>query len=276
MPLRVAEVEAKSVLNRSGIAEWTVNCYAGCQHGCVYCYARFATRFSHPNQPWGSFVDAKINAPELLSREVGRKRAGEVFVSSVCDPWQPLEARYGLTRRCLEILLRSGFRVRTLTKSTLAARDLDIMAAHRDLVEFGVTITTLDPNLVRLLEPVAAAPDRRIGLLAEAKSKGLRTYAFLGPLMPGLADGEEQMVQLVKAAVDAGADYLLVDRLNPRFGVWGDLKAMLLRHYPELVQEYRAVLYDPLYRDQYTTRLRDSMTRLLSRHGLEGRARLCF
>ena len=88
---RRREIECKSVLNKSGLADYAVNCYAGCEHGCVYCYARFATRFSHPGETWGGFVDARINAPQILAREIKRKRVGQVFMSSVCDGWQPAE-----------------------------------------------------------------------------------------------------------------------------------------------------------------------------------------
>jgi DNA repair photolyase len=111
---RIAEVECKSLLNKSGLADYAVNCYSGCEHGCRYCYARFVTRFSHPGEQWGSFVDIKVNAPAVLAREVKRKRVGKVFVSSVCDGWQPNEANYGLTRQCLEILLSYGYPVTIL------------------------------------------------------------------------------------------------------------------------------------------------------------------
>jgi DNA repair photolyase len=274
--VRVAEVEAKSLLNRSGITDWTVNCYAGCRHGCRYCYARFATRFTHPSEPWGSFVDVKANAPGLLAREVKRRTIGTVFVSSVCDAWQPLEARYGLTRRCLEILLQHGFPVHTLTKSALAGRDLDILAVHHGLVDFGVTITTLDDSLARLMEPMAASPDRRLALLAEARAKGIRSYAFLGPLLPGLTDTEEQITRLLQAAREVGVDYLYLDRLNPRYGIWPDLKELLLRHYPHLAAQYGRVLFEPRSREEYTGRLRTTLQRLVARHGLEDRARFCF
>src|SRR4030042_910220 len=117
---RVAEVECKSVLNKAGLADYAVNCYAGCEHGCCYCYARFVTRFSHPGEPWGSFVDVKVNAPQILEREAKRKRVGQVFLSSVCDGWQPREASYLLTRQCLEILLHYHYPLTILTKSALA------------------------------------------------------------------------------------------------------------------------------------------------------------
>ena len=146
---KITEVECKSVLNKSGLADSAVNCYGGCEHGCRYCYARFVNRFSHPGEPWGSFVDVKVNAPSVLAREVKRRKLGSVFMSSVCDGWQPIEANYHLTRQCLEILLSHGFPVTILTKNALAQRDLDLLKS-KDSVELGATITTLDEDLSRL------------------------------------------------------------------------------------------------------------------------------
>jgi len=149
--IRYNQVECKSLLNKSGLSDYAVNCYSGCGHGCVYCYARFATRFAHPREEWGSFVDIKANAPQVLAREVKRKPVGHVMLSSVCDAWKPVEKSTQLTRQCLEILLRYRFLVSALTKNALAGRDLDLLAAGGG--ELGVTITTLDPRLAALFEP---------------------------------------------------------------------------------------------------------------------------
>ncbi|HOG47104.1 MAG TPA: radical SAM protein, partial [Anaerolineae bacterium] len=111
--MAVREIQAKSMLQKSGLpgAQYVVNPYVGCVHGCVYCYARFMKRFTGHNEPWGRFLDARVNAPELLRRELARRRApleGAVFLSSVTDPYQPPEARYRLTRGVREALLDHG------------------------------------------------------------------------------------------------------------------------------------------------------------------------
>jgi DNA repair photolyase len=271
---RIAEVECKSVLNKSALADYTVNCYAGCEHGCPYCYARFATRFSHPGEPWGNFVDVKVNAPQVLAREVRRKRIGTVFISSVCDGWQPVEASYQLTRQCLEILLHYGYRLTILTRSTLAGRDLDLLSSKAS-VDFGVTITGLDENLHRLIEPLSS-PIERLALLEEARRKGVRTYAFLGPLLPYLSDIEGSLVPLLKAFKDAGVDYFYVDRLNPRFGVWPSVKNLLQEHFPHLTQEYRKILFDERVRREYSQQIVGTVDRLARKQGLDGKMRLCF
>jgi DNA repair photolyase len=273
---RVREVECRSVLNKSGLSDYAVNCYAGCEHGCVYCYARFVTRFSHPGEPWGSFVDVKVNAPDVLAREARRKRVGRVFMGSVCDDWQPREARYCLARQCLEILLRYRYPVTVLTKSALAERDLDLLTSLKDEVELGVTITTLDEGVRRLMEPGGSPSIERLGLLQEARRRGLRTYAFLGPLLPGLSDNEESLTQLLKAVKDVGIDYFYVDRLNPRFGVWPSLKVVLREHFPALTEVYRKLLFDERARGEYTEQLATSVNYLVKKQGLDGRMKLCF
>lgn len=271
----VREVECRSVLNKSGLADYAVNCYAGCEHGCVYCYARFATRFSHPGEPWGSFVDVKINAPQVLTDEAKRKRVGRVFISSVCDGWQPLEASYHLTRQCLEILVPHRYPLTILTKSTLASRDLDLLTS-KEGVELGVTITTLDEGLRRLIEPRSSPSAGRLALLQEAKRRGIRTYAFVGPLLPYLSDTENSLAPLLKAVKDVGADYFYVDRLNRRFGVWPSLKSLLQEHFPNLMDEYRWIFFNERASREYSDRLIATVNCLARKQGLDGRMRLCF
>ena len=270
-----AEVQAKSVLNKSGITDWTVNCYSGCEHGCLYCYARFASRFSHPHELWGSYVDVKVNAPQVLEREVKRKKVGKVFVSSVCDGWQPVEEKYGLTRRCLEILLQHGFPVTILTKSGLAGRDLDLLVGQNG-VDFGVTITTLDESLSKLLEPKSSPVAARLALIEEAKRKGIRTYAFLGPLMPNLSDSEKSLRSLLKAVKEVGVDYFYVDRLNPRYGVWPSLKVLLDERFPHLTEDYKKILFRKSLREKYSERLVARLGKLTEQLRLSAKMSLIF
>jgi DNA repair photolyase len=275
METRLAEIQAKSILNKSGITDWTVNCYSGCEHGCLYCYARFATRFSHPRERWGSFVDVKVNAPQVLEREVNRKRVGRVFMSSVCDGWQPVEEKYGLTRRCLEILLQHSFPITILTKSALAGRDLDLLAGKNN-VDFGVTITTLDESLSKLFESKSSPPAERLALAEEAKTKGITTYVFLGPLIPHLSDTEESLRSLLHAVREVGADYFYVDRLNPRYGVWPSLKGLLQEYLPHLTEEYKKILFNGRVRERYSEELVGRLSKLAKQAGLSDKMSLIF
>src|ERR1035437_6756410 len=128
----VKEIEAKTILSKSQVYDYALNPYVGCQHGCAYCYAKFMKRFTGHREQWGEFVDVRINAAELLSREVKKKKKGTVWVSGVCDPYQYVEEKYMLTRRCLEILVEGGWPVTVQTKSHLVLRDIEILKRSAD------------------------------------------------------------------------------------------------------------------------------------------------
>ena len=205
--IKVREVVAKSILNKSKIFDYCVNPYTGCQVGCAYCYAKlFIPRYSGHGEPWGTFVDVKTNAPDLLRKQLRRAKRGTVWLSSVCDPYQPLEAKYLLTRRCLEVLADHEFPVQVQSKSILLLRDIEILARIRDL-EAGFTIATDDERTARLFEPFASTPMERARALAALRSRGIRTFAFIGPLLP-LNPGK--LAALLKGAVDR----VLIDRMN--------------------------------------------------------------
>ena len=203
--LIVKEIQAKSALSASKIQPYSLNPYTGCQHGCTYCYARFMKRVTGHREPWGGFVDVRTNAPDLLRKEIRKKKAARVWVSSVCDPYQPLEERYELTRQCLDILASNGWPAMVQTRSPLVLRDIDIIRGARDF-EVGLSITTADDTIRQLFEPGAPPIDERIHALEVLHSAGIRTFAMIAPMLPG-ADG--------LAGLLAGkADYVYIDRMN--------------------------------------------------------------
>src|SRR3990172_5539619 len=148
MSLIIREIKAKSILTKSGIpgVDYCINPYVGCSHGCRYCYATFMKKYTGHTEPWGSFVDVKINAPEILQKQLKRAKRGRVLISSVTDAYQPIESKYKLTRQCLEILLQSQFPVDILTKSPLVLRDTDLIKKFKD-IEVGITITTNEEKI---------------------------------------------------------------------------------------------------------------------------------
>ena len=203
----IREIRAKSILNKSKIYDYCVNPYTGCQVNCRYCYARlFMRRYSGHEEPWGEFVDFKVNAPELLRKQVARAKKGTVWLSSVCDPYQPLEKKYRLTRECLAILAEARFPVNIQTKMTLVLRDLDIIERF-EKIEVGMTLTTDDDRIARMFEPGASPVGERLAALEKIHSRGVRTFAFVGPLLPG---GPERIISALAGRVDK----ILVDRMN--------------------------------------------------------------
>jgi DNA repair photolyase len=207
----IKEVQAKSILSASKVFPYVVNPYTGCQHACTYCYARFMKRFTHHPEPWGEFVDVKVNAPDLLRKQLSRKTPERVWVSGVCDPYQPVEARYQLTRQCLEILAVQGWPVTVQTRSPLVLRDLDVLKQGRDF-EVGLSVTTADDGIRKLFEPRAPIISGRIRALGELHQAGLRTYAMIAPMLPGAADLGELLAGKV--------DYVILDRMNYNHSVW--------------------------------------------------------
>jgi DNA repair photolyase len=185
MALVVKEVRAKSILSRSGIEgiSYTVNPYTGCGHKCLYCYATFMKRYTGHTEPWGEFVDAKVNAPMLLAKQLSRAERGSVILSSVTDPYQPVEAKYKLTRGCLIALSDCDFPVEILTKSPLVLRDTDVIVKC-GRIEVGFTITTEDDGVRRIFEPLAPSIEQRIRALQTLHEKGIRTFVFIGPVLP--------------------------------------------------------------------------------------------
>jgi DNA repair photolyase len=201
----VKEIEAKTILSKSQVSDYALNAYVGCQHNCAYCYAKFMRRFTGHREPWGAFVDVKVNAAELLAREVVKKRKGRVWVSGVCDAYQPLERRYRLTRKCLAILAEEGWSVTVQTKSPLVLRDLDILKRSKD-VQVGFTITTADEKVRRIFEPGAPPVGARIKALDVLHAARIRTFAMVAPLLPGT----EGLAELLRGKVDRA----LIDRYN--------------------------------------------------------------
>jgi len=205
--LKIQEVKAKSILNKSKIFDYCLNPYTGCEHNCAYCYARlFMRRYSGHSEPWGEFIDVKINAPELLRKQLERAKKGTVWISSVCDPYQPIESKYRLTRQCLEELGKKQFPVNIQTKSALVLRDLDLILQFEER-EVGITIATDDESVAKLFEPRASTVKERLDALEKIHSKGIKTFAFIGPLLPG---NPEKLVE----QLEEKADRVYIDRMN--------------------------------------------------------------
>ena len=277
--LKIREIQCKTLLNKSGICDYTINCYVGCTLRCLYCYARYMKKFKERPEDWGEFVDVKINAPEILAKQIKKiKPPKEVYMSTVCDGWQPLEEKYRLSRDCLKILLEAGFDVSILTKSSLIKRDFDLLGAYNKASSLGVTITTLDPKLKKTLEPYASDPQDRIDVLKEAQEKGIKTWVFLGPLVPVFTDTEANLEAIFSSLKDLKPEEIYIDRLNPRWGVLESLKKGLIRRGGDY-NKVRLLLshYTNHTKYQnYSRRLKHNALKLASKYGLSDELRFCF
>jgi DNA repair photolyase len=214
---KIIEKRCKTALSKSALSyDYTVNPYTGCLHGCVYCYANFMRRFSgHLQDSWGSFVDVKSNLLDVLANELPRRPGGSVWLSSVCDPYQQVEAKYKLTRGAIELLSNyRKFSVSILTKNALVLRDLDLLTRIKDRVDIGFTITTFNPEIQPFFEPHASPVRDRIDALRRLNEAGFDTWVFIAPMLPyvtedGLEDGLGDLAA-------TGVRKLMTDRYNAR------------------------------------------------------------
>jgi DNA repair photolyase len=195
----------------------SINPYRGCEHGCVYCFARPTHAYLglSPGLDFESKLFMKPNAPELLERELSAPGyvPKVIAIGTNTDPYQPIERRYKIMRRILEVLDSAGHPVGIVTKSALVLRDLDILArmAKRDLVKVALSVTTLDPQLARTMEPRAATPPRRLDTLRQLVKAGVPATVMVAPVIPALNDDEiERILEAVAAAGVRHAGYVLL------------------------------------------------------------------
>jgi DNA repair photolyase len=265
----VREIQCKSILTKSGIegVDYAINPYVGCAHGCAYCYAVFMKRFTGHSEEWGTFVDVKVNAAQVLSRQLRRAKPGNITFGTVTDAYHPLEAEYGVTRQCLEVLLDHHFPVSILTKSALVLRDLDLIKKLKDS-EVAFTINTLDEEVKRRFEPGASPIAARLQALRSLSDAGIPTWAFCGPVLPSITDDESSLDALFAELKVAGAGHVLVDSLNQRGAVRGRLNKVLKEHYPDLVEAYRDLSANRL---PYHQALMARTRRMAAKHDLPWR-----
>jgi len=207
--VKVDFIEVKEALSKSNLPDldYALNPYFGCEHSCIYCYAREYTPDKEVSENWGKIVKVKKNIIDLLKIEVKKKKKGVVGLSTITDPYQPIERELELSRKSLEILLRNGFKVSIQTKSDLVLRDLDILIKFRDLADVGLTITFLDKDIAKRFEINAPEPNRRINALYRLSENGIRTWIFYGPVIPRVNDDLEIIKELVKIAKETNSTF---------------------------------------------------------------------
>lgn len=236
--MKVKEIKCKSCMTKSKITDYVINPYTGCQHGCKYCYADFIRRFQKIKEKWGDFVYIKINCIELLKKELEKNKAGHIWMSSVTDPYIPLEAKYKLTRKILESIVKSKYKnkftIEILTKSALVRRDFDLLKKLK--VELGCSINTLDKKAARIIEPLASDPEKRIETLKLAQKQGIKVFGFISPVMPGITDLEDLFREL------KFCDYVWVEILNIRKSILNRLIPEIKKNFPDKVKDFEYMI----------------------------------
>jgi DNA repair photolyase len=280
-PVRYEEIEAKSVLNPAhGLPyfSWTVNPYRGCTHGCHYCFARRYHSYLDLNtgDDFTGVIFVKVNAPAVLRGELARRgwRRELVAVGTATDPYQPIEGRYRLTRGVLEALAEARTPASVVTKGPMVIRDRDVLATLRDraAATVCVSLTTLDVDRWRRLEPGTAAPRQRLRAVAALAAAGITVGVLLAPIVPGLTTDRENLEAVVRAAHDHGAGFLGTRVLHLHPGVKEHFAAFLREDSPGLLPLYRR-LYPGTYPPAgVEARLLEVIGELRARYGLAARA----
>ncbi|MEM4297234.1 MAG: radical SAM protein [Nitrososphaerota archaeon] len=206
-------IECKSAVSHSSLPglDYTLNPYVGCEHGCLYCYERGFCRSREESLSWGKFVRVKANLLDALRHQLAKLPKGTVGVSTATDPYQPIEARLRLTRACLKLLNEAGFPISIQTKSALILKDIDLISSIN--CDVGITLSTLDRSLARRLEPRAASPNALVKVLERLSSRGIKTWVFLGPLIPELNDDDANIKEIIRVARDTNST-IIYDKLN--------------------------------------------------------------
>jgi DNA repair photolyase len=232
--VREGVVDVKNYISKSGIGgvDFAANPYVGCPHKCIYCYAEFMRRFTGHTEPWGDFVDAKrCSAPINLVKIAGR----HVMLSSVTDPYNPYEKKYGITRGILEQLVHADCSVGILTKSFLVVRDIDLFR-KMSRVRVGVSMNSTDEEFRAASEPYASGVPKRIEALKRLREAGVQTYLFMSPIFPGLSD----VTRVIESVWDF-ADEFFFENLKLRGAYKPRVLDFIKRRYPEYSGLYRTV-----------------------------------
>ncbi|MEA2075280.1 MAG: radical SAM protein [Euryarchaeota archaeon] len=245
--VKFVEIKAKSILQKQKFRDnwfwnrYDLNPYRGCQFACNYCDAITEKYLVHKDyKDFSRIIYVKTKAPEVLGKEVKKRKPDVVAMSGVTDPYQPAEKKYELTRRILEILAEHRFPVHIITKSDLVLRDIDLLReiAEQTWCTVSLTIITFDKKLLPYLEPFAPSPERRLEAVRKLNDGGVHAGVNCTPIVPYLLDGPENIEEVIKRASGC-AEYILIGagmtlRSNQRVRFLELLKT----NFPELVARY--------------------------------------
>ena len=265
----------RCVSNRAMPFTWTINPYRGCEFGCRYCYARYTHEFMEmrDGMEFEQKIYVKQHAASLLRQELRRVKSHEpIALGTATDPYQPAERRYEITRAILEEFARHrGYELGIVSKSNLMVRDLDVLrqVAESNSLSVHITITTLNTDLARILEPRAPRPDLRLDAVRTLAQAGLRVGISCSPVIPGITDSPAELEALIAAAADSGSDYVFANPLFLKPCSAAIFLPFLEQNFPHLVENYRQRYQDRAFLPPaYAKRLSELIRRLREKYKL--------
>jgi len=271
---------AKSLLNRCVSNRnlpftWTINPYRGCEFACKYCYARYTHEFMELRD--GAEFEKKIyvkqQTAELLRHDLRRVKPGEpIALGTATDPYQPAERRYEVTRGILEEFARHrGFELGIVSKSNLILRDIDLLreVARSNALSIHITVTTMNIELARILEPRAPRPDLRMDAVRQLSEAGINVGVSSSPVLPGITDAPADLESVVRAAAEAGARHIFAGPLFLKPCSAAIFLPFLEEHFPHLVENYRQRYQDRSFLPAfYGKRVAQLITRFRQKYGI--------
>jgi DNA repair photolyase len=233
--MQINEIKCKTALSKSNLPglTYSLNPYKGCQHNCCYCYVPNVLRIERKD--WGSFVDVKTNIPFVLANELKKKKPGMVGISTVTDPYQPIEEKYKLTRYCLEQLLIYDFPVNIQTKSDLVTRDLDLILKFKN-IEVMFSIGTINDSERKILEPFSSPIQKRLDAMKKISDTGIKTSVFFGPIYPTIK--KQDLPDIISTFLEFGAKEIMVDKFNLKPGILQALEEKMPENINEIKNTY--------------------------------------
>jgi DNA repair photolyase len=273
--LRVRSLLNRCVSNREMPFTWTINPYRGCEFACKYCYARYTHEFMEMRDgiEFEQKIYAKQHAADLLRQELRKVKLGEeIAIGTATDPYQPIERKLEITRAILQEFARhSGLELGIVSKSSMIVRDIDVLQeiSRNNSISVNFTVTTVNADLARILEPRAPRPDLRLEALRKLREAGIRAGVICAPVLPGITDSPKQLEAVVRAAAEANATYIYANPLFLKPCSAAVFLPFLREHFPKLVPEYeqrfknRAFLPAP-----YRKRISDLFAGLRKKHGI--------
>jgi len=259
---------------------WTINPYRGCEFACKYCYARYTHEFMEMRDgiDFEQKIYAKQHAAELLRQELRKVKRGEdIAIGTATDPYQPIEKKLEITRAILQELTRhSGLELGIVTKSAMVVRDIDLLKeiSKQNHISVSFTVTTLNADLARILEPRAPRPDLRLDALRSLRDAGIRAGVICAPVLPGITDSPRQLEAVVEAAAGAKATHIYANPLFLKPCSAAVFLPFLKEHFPKLVPEYEKRFKDRAFLPAaYRKRISGLMAQLKEKYGIRDDSR---
>ncbi|HUE50844.1 MAG TPA: radical SAM protein [Terriglobales bacterium] len=269
----------RSLLNRcTGVRmpfTWTINPYRGCEFACKYCYARYTHEFMEMRDgiDFEQKIFVKQHAADLLRQELRQVKTGEdIALGTATDPYQPAERRYEVTRAILEEFARhQGLELGIVTKSNLVLRDVDVLqkVLRNNRLSVNVTVTTLDADLARILEPRAPRPDLRMEAVRKLNDAGIPTGVSCAPVLPGITDAARDLEAVVRATAEAGGKHIFANPLFLKPCSAAVFLPFLEKEFPRLAESYRLRYKERAFLPKaYGKRISQLMARLREKYGI--------